>query len=71
MMQRCFNETRARSRGGAHIFLTKYVATPPLNGGILTIAKIVKPVMASTAEAELASLYITAKTMVPIQNTLE
>ena len=39
------NETKARSRAGAHIFLTEDVATPPLNGEILTIANIVKPAM--------------------------
>ena len=65
------NETKARSRAGAHIFLTEDVATPPLNGAILTIEKIIKPVMAPAAEAELAALYLTSKTMVPIRNTLE
>ena len=65
------NETKARSRSGAHIFLTEDLATPPLNGAILTIANIIKPVMASAAEAEIAALYITAKIMVPIRNTLE
>ena len=55
------NETKARNRAGAHIFLNEYVATPKLNGEILTIAKIIKPVMASAVEAELALLYLTAK----------
>ena len=53
------NETNARSREGAQIFLTEDVATPPLNGAILKISKIIKPVMASEAEAELAALYLT------------
>ena len=65
------NETKAWIRAGAHIFLTGDVATPPLNRAILTTANIIKPVMASAAEAELAALYLTAKTMVPIRNTLE
>ena len=65
------NGTKARSRSGAHIFLTEYVATPPLNGENLTIAKIIKPVIASASEAELAALYLTAKTMVTIRNKLE
>ena len=55
------NETKATSRSGAHIFLTEYVATPPLNGAILKIANIIKLVMASSAEAELAALHLTAK----------
>ena len=37
---------------------------------MLTIAKIIKNVMASAAEYEMASLYITAKNMIPICNTL-
>ena len=41
------NETKARSRAGAHIFLIEDVATPPLRGAILTMAKIIKPIMAS------------------------
>ena len=41
------NETKARSRAGAHIFLIEDVATPPLREAILTIAKIIKPIMAS------------------------
>ena len=45
------NETKARSRAGEHIFLTEDVATPPLNEAILTIAKIIKPIMALAAEA--------------------
>ena len=65
------NETKERSRAGAHIFLTKDVATPPLNGAILTISKIIKPVMALAEETELAALYMTTKTMVPIRNTIE
>ena len=55
------NETKARSRAGARIFLTEDVAKPPLNRAILTIAKIIKPVMASAAKDELAALYLTSK----------
>ena len=65
------NETKARSREGAHIFLTEYVATPPLNRAILKIANIIKLVMASSAETELAALHLTSKTMVPVRNTLK
>ena len=45
------NESRARSRVGAHIFLSENEPKPKLNGPILTIAKIIKTVMASAAEA--------------------
>ena len=64
------NESRARSRTGAHIFLSENEPKPKLNGPVLTIAKIIKTVMASAAEAEMAELYITAKNMVPLRNTL-
>ena len=64
------NESRAWSRAGAHIFLSENDPKPKLNGPILTIAQIIKSVMASAAEAELAALYITAKKMVPLRNTL-
>ena len=60
-----------RGVGQEHILLTKDVATLPLNGAILTIAKIIKPVMASAAESELAELYLKTKRMVPIHNTLK
>ena len=37
---------------------------------MLTIAQIIKNVMASAAEAEMAALHITAKNMIPLRNTL-
>ena len=64
------NDSRARSRAGAHIFFSENEPKPKLNGPILTIAQIIKTVMASAAEAEMASLYITAKKMIPLRNTL-
>ena len=45
------NESRARSRAGAHIFLSENEPKPKLNGPILTIAQIIKTVMASAAKA--------------------
>ena len=35
---------------------------------MLTIAQIIKYVMDSAAEAEMAALYITAKKMIPLRN---
>ena len=46
------------------------MAKPKLNEPVLTIAKIITTVMASAAEAEMAALYITAKTIIPLRNTL-
>ena len=59
------NETKARSRAGAYIFLSENEPTPKLNGPILTIAQIIKSVMSLAAKDELAALFITANTMVP------
>ena len=41
-----------------------------LNGPILTIAQIIKIVMALASEAEMAALFITAKKMIPLRNAL-
>ena len=64
------NESRARSRAGAHIFLSENELNPKLNGPVLTIAKIIKTVMESAAEAEISALFITAKNMIPLRRTL-
>ena len=55
------NNSKARSRAGAHIFLSENDATTEWNRAILTISQIMKCVMSSAAEAELGVLYITAK----------
>ena len=64
------NESIARSRAGAHIFLSENEPKPKLNGPVLNIVQIIKTVMASAAEAEMAALYITAKKMIPLCHTL-
>ena len=60
------NESKSRSRAGAHIFLSENEPKPKLNGPFLTIAQIIKTVMASAAEAEMAALFIAAKNMIPL-----
>ena len=52
------NESRARNREGAHIFLSENEPKTNLNGPVLTIAQIIKSVMASAAEAEMEALFI-------------
>ena len=64
------NETKSRSRVGAHIYLSEDDPIPLFNGAVLTIATIIKFVMASAAEAELAALFIAACEMVPHRQTL-
>ena len=64
------NESKGRSQAGAHIFLSEDNPIPRWNGPILSIAQVIKFVMTSAAEAELAALYITAQKLVPIRQTL-
>ena len=64
------NIIKARGWFGAHIMLIENDPVPRYNGPILTIAQIIKFYMSSAAEAELSGLFITAKDMVPIIQTL-
>ena len=64
------NVSRARSRAGAPIMLSENTPVPSLNGPVLTIAQIIKNVMSPAAEAKLSGLFICAKAMVPLRNTL-
>ena len=65
------NESHGRSRAGAHIFLSEYEPVPKWNGHVLTIAQIIKFVVASASEAELGNMFIIAQAMVSQRNTLE
>jgi hypothetical protein len=62
--------SKARSRAGAHIMLSEDVPIPTFNGPVLTLSQIIKFVASSTTEAELVGLYICAKEMVPLRNSL-
>jgi len=64
------NDTNSRSRAGAHIFLSENDPFPRFNGAILSIAQIIKFVMASAAKSELAALFVTAREMIPHRQTL-
>eukprot|EP00804_Cyclotella_cryptica_P000193 CCRYP_016175-RA/>CCRYP_016175-RA protein AED:0.26 eAED:0.26 QI:0/0/0/0.6/0.75/0.8/5/0/1027 len=55
---------------GAHMMLSKDIPAPPFNGPVLTLSQVIKFVASSAAEAELAGLYICAKEMVPLRNSL-
>ena len=65
------SEPKARSRAGGHFFLSTNSIIPPNNGAILNIAHIIKHVMSSATEAELAALYIMAREAVYIRIILE
>jgi hypothetical protein len=62
------SEPKARSRAGGHFFLS---SDPPNNGAVLNIAHIIKNVMSSATEAELAGLYIMVREVVYIRIILE
>ena len=64
-------EPKARSRAGGHFFMSTNAEIPPNNGAILNIAHIIKHVMSSATEAELAALYIMAREAVYIRIILE
>jgi hypothetical protein len=53
-------EPKAHSQAGRHFFLSSNTTGPPNNGAILIIAHIIKNVISSATEAELAGLYIMA-----------
>lgn len=65
------NEPQARSRAGGHFFLSSNKDNPSNNGAILNIAHIIKNVMSSATEAELAALYIMAKEAIYVRIILE
>ena len=65
------NESKGRSRAGAHIFLSENDAIPQWNGPLLTLSKIIKFVMSSTSEAGLVAMFITAQEMVAMRQTLQ
>ena len=65
------SETEARSRAGGYFFLGNNDDTIQNNGAIHVIAKIIKNVVSSAAEAEIAGIFMNAKEAVPIRKTLE
>ena len=65
------SEPKARSRAGGHFFMSSDSTIPQNNGAVLNIAHIIKHVMSSATEAELAALYIMAREAVYIRIILE
>ncbi len=64
------NKTNSCSRAGAHIYLSKNDPFLQFKSAILSIAQIIKFIMASAAKSELAVLFITAREMIPHRQTL-
>ena len=61
---------RARSHAGGYHYLTTFDEIL-LNGPIYVLAKIIKAIMGSAAEAECGRLYMNAQEAVPFITTLE
>jgi len=65
------SEPKARSQCGGHFYLgTKPIQKYTPNGAILTTTNILQTVVTSAAEAEYVSLYVNAKTGIPMRHTL-
>jgi hypothetical protein len=72
------SESRARSRGAGHFFLSSKPlhpskppdTIPPLNGPIHTMCKIIDVVVGSAAEAEIGAAYLNGQDAVPLRTTL-
>ena len=62
---------KIRSCAGGHFFLSSNSPIPPANVSILNIAHIIKHVMTSATEAELATLYIMAREAIYIRIVLK
>ena len=61
------SKPKARIQAGSHFFLSNEATIPQNNGNIINIAHIIKHVMTSATEAELAALYIMAHKAVYIR----
>ena len=65
------SEPKAHSRACGHFFFSNDATVPANKGAVLNIAHIIKHVMTSATEAELAALYVMAREAVYIRITLE
>jgi hypothetical protein len=63
----------AKSCAGGHTYLGNRPDNPNqiINGAIYALAKVIKNVMSSAAEAEVAGLFMNAKELLPIRTTLD
>jgi hypothetical protein len=69
------SESKSRSTAGGYHYLSNKPSTahpkPPLNGAILVLCQILKEVVASASEAELAALFHNCREACPLRTTLE
>jgi hypothetical protein len=65
------SELDGKSRAAAYMFLTKKDDPDFHNGAVLILSSIIKHVMASASETEIASLFYGCKEAIPLRVTLE
>ena len=65
------SERHSRSRAAGHFFLVDKANPKVSNGPVLTLSTIIRHVMASASEAELAALFYNAREAIPLRITLE
>ena len=65
------SEPGAKSRAGGHFYLKNKTDRDFSNGAILTLSKIIKHVMTSANEAEMAALFLNCKAAIPLRIALE
>jgi hypothetical protein len=65
------SKQEGKSRASAHFYLTNDGDKEFNNGAILTLSSIIKHVMSSASEAELAALYYGCKLAIPLRTILE
>ncbi len=63
------SEPKAQSQAGSHMFMAGDNKILINNGAVLNILQVIKSVMSSAAEAELAALFINAKTAISMCTT--
>ena len=73
------SEPKARSRAGGYCFLSDSPIEPtkpptfclPLNRPVYSLARILKPIMDSAAEAEICATFANGQETLPLRVTLE
>ena len=65
------SELNGKSRAAAYIYLTRKDNTNFHNGAIMVLSTIIKHVMASASETELAALFYGCKAAIPLRVALE
>jgi len=65
------NEKHSRSQVGGHHFWSSNTDNPDNNGAVLNVSSVMKAVLSSAAEGEIAGLFINVKHAIPQRNLIE